>query len=579
MPKIVIDPITRIEGHLRIEAEIFNGIVNAAYSAGTMFRGLEKILVNRDPREAWMFAQRICGVCTTVHAICSVRAVENALNVAVPDNARLLRNIICAAQFIHDHVIHFYHLHGPDWFDVVSALSADPAKAATLQQMLSPWPNNTTAYFQAVKDRLAAVVGSGQLGLFANGYWGHSAYKLPPEANLLMVAHYLEALNFQRDFVQIHAMLGGHNPHVQTYALGGMAVPLSVSTANTINLATLTTCRTKAEQALNFVSQVYYPDMKLLKQHYGEWLRIGGGCRNMLACGEFPQSVGDPVGSLYLPQGVVLNSNIISPPLPLDVSRIVEDVKHSWYSYAAGDTASLHPSVGETSPNYTGPTPPYDYLDTSAKYSWLKAPRYDGKVLEVGPLARVAVAYAAGHPRIRSLVNGLFTYTDRPAHGLFSTLGRIMARAVETQALAEQLPSWIDQLRDNINSGVTTAIDNAKWYPSTWGTNLSGHGMTEAPRGMLAHWIKFNGGSKGTITAYQCVVPTTWNASPRDAADRPGPIEQALLGTLVVDPEAPLEILRTVHSFDPCMACAVHVIDPKNPASFEVTTRHASVTA
>ena len=575
MSKIVIDPITRIEGHLRIEAEIADGKVTNADSAGTMFRGLEKILINRDPREAWMFAQRICGVCTTVHAICSVRAVEDALALTIPDNARLIRNIVCATQYIHDHVIHFYHLHGPDWFDVVSALSADPAKAATLQQMLSPWPNNTTAYFHTVKDRLASVVNSGQLGLFANGYWGHPGYQLPPEANLLMVAHYLEALNFQRDFVQIHAYFGGHNPHIQTYAVGGMANPLSATGGYTINLTTLNTIRDLAVQALNFVSQVYYPDMKLLKQFYGQWLRIGAGCRNMLAVGEFPQSNSDPVGSLYLPRGVVWNSNLLSPPLPLDTAKIVEDIKHSWYSYTAGDNVSLHPAVGETTPNYTGPTPPYDYLDTSSKYSWLKAPRYDGKVVEVGPLARVAVAYAAGHARIRSLVNGLFTYTDRPTHGLFSTLGRIMARAVETQVLAEELPGWIDQLRANLSAGNTSAIDTSKWYPSTWGTNRSGWGATEAPRGALAHWVKFDGGSTGKITAYQCVVPTTWNASPRDKSSVPGPLEQALVGTPIVDPALPLEILRTVHSFDPCMACAVHIINPVHADAIQVTTQHA----
>jgi hydrogenase large subunit len=561
MATIAIDPITRIEGHLRIEAQIDNGSVTDAWSAGTAFRGIEKILYNRDPRDAWMFTQRICGVCTTVHAICTCRAVESALGIKIPANARLLRNIIEAAQYIYDHVMHFYHLHALDWVDVVSALSADPAATGTLQRSISDWSNNSTAYFTAVKTRLQKLVTNSQLGPFANGYWGHPAYQLSPEANLLLTAHYLEALDFQREFVKFHAILGGKNPHLQTYAVGGMAIPLHQTSANAINPTTIATLKSLAQQGLDFVTKVYMPDVKLAAGTYKAWANVGGGVVNYLSLGDFPQDDTGSITANYLQRGVVLNRNLAAAPAALDANQIMEWVSRSWYTYAGGDVG-LHPSAGETTVQYTGPTPPYQNLDTaSGRYSFVKTPRYNGLPMEVGPLARVAVAYAAGHVRVRQLTDQLLAALTLPSTALFSTLGRVAARAIETQVLAEQLGGWLDQLLANINAGNLTTVDQTKWSTTTWPkTAVSGWGATEAPRGALGHWVTISGGK---ITKYQAVVPTTWNGSPRDKAGVRGPFEQALVGQTVADPTRPLELLRTIHSFDPCMACAVHIVDAK----------------
>jgi [NiFe] hydrogenase large subunit/hydrogenase large subunit len=576
MAKIAIDPVTRVEGHLRVEAQIDNGKVTDAWSAGTMFRGLELVLRNRDPREAWMMAQRICGVCTTVHALCSVRAVENAFSIAIPDNARLLRNIIENAQFIHDHVIHFYHLHALDWVDVVSALSADPAATATLQKSVSSWPNNTATYFKTVQDRLKSLVASNQLGIFANGYWGHPAYKLSKEANLMLVAHYLEALNFQRDFIKIHAMLGGKSPHPQTYCVGGMAIPLDKTNSNAINPGKIATLKTLAKQAVDFVGQVYLPDLVVVAKAYKDWANYGAGVGNFLAFGDWPQNLTDPVGSQLFPRGAVYFKNLTKTPVPVDMSLIKEFIAHSWYSYTGGDSVGLHPSQGQTTANYTGPTPPYDWLNTSGKYSWLKAPRLNGYPMEVGPLARIVVGYAKGQARMRELVNYYLAQLGLPKTALFSTLGRVLARGIETQILVENLVPWLDQLNAKISANDLTIANNTKWDPATWPATASGFGVTEAPRGALGHWLSV---ANQKITLYQAVVPTTWNASPRDAANKRGPYEESLLGTPVADPNRPLEILRTIHSFDPCMACAVHVVDAqrKSVVKIENSLEYAGV--
>ena len=560
MAKIVIDPVTRIEGHLRLEVKIDNNVVTDAWSAGTMFRGLEIILKGRDPREAWMYAQRICGVCTTVHAICSVRAVENALGIAIPENARLLRNIIEVTQFVHDHVIHFYHLHALDWVDVVSALSADTSKTSSLQTSISDWANNTPSYFQAVKAQLQAYVSSTQLGPFANGYWGHPAYQLSPEANLLLAAHYLEALNFQRDYVKIHTLMGGKTPHPQTYAVGGMAIPLDPTSSQSISPAKIAYMKTLAKKGVDFVNKVYLPDIKMLAKAYVGWMGVGGGTTNFLSFGDFPQDATNPL-NLLLPRGVVSNRNLASPPTPVNQALIKEYVAHSWYNYTGGNNAALHPSQGQTTPAYTGPAAPFQNLDTNGKYSWLKSPRYNDQPMEVGPLARMLVAYAAGVPAVRQAINGFLTEMKQPASVLFSTLGRSAARAIETQFLAAQLSPWLDQLSARISGGDTVACNNAKWNPASWPANAVGWGSTEAPRGALGHWVSI---VNGKIANYQCVVPTTWNGSPRDAKGQRGPFEMSVIGLKIADPTRPIEILRTIHSFDPCMACAVHVVDARN---------------
>jgi hydrogenase large subunit len=558
--KIAIDPITRIEGHLRIEAQVGNGQVNDAWSTGTMFRGIELVLRGRDPRDAWLFAQRICGVCTTVHAIASVRAVENALGIQVPDNARLMRNLIEGAQFVQDHVIHFYHLHAPDWVDVVNALSADPAATSRLARSISDWPGSTTVYFQQVQQRLQTFADSGQLGIFANAYWGHPAYKLPPEGNLLAVAHYLEALDWQREVIKMHAILGGKNPHPQTYLVGGMALPVDPNSPDAINASRISALRRLAAQGLDFVKRVYLPDLLLIASFYKDWASLGAGPGNYLSYGDFPgDTSGDP-SALWLSRGIVLGKDLSSAPQPLDPARIREYVAHSWYTYTSGDASALHPSQGETQPNYTGPTPPFEFID-SDKYSWLKSPRYDDAPMEVGPLARMVVAYAAGHARTRQVIDQSLQALGVGPEALFSTLGRTLARGVETLIIAERLAGWIDELEANMNGGRLQIHDGTRWDPATWPAEALGWGSTEAPRGGLAHWVHIK---NGQIDNYQAVVPTTWNGSPRDALGQRGPWEEALIGTPVVDPDQPLEILRTVHSFDPCMACAVHVVDGRS---------------
>jgi [NiFe] hydrogenase large subunit/hydrogenase large subunit len=487
-----------------------------------------------------------------------VRAVENALGITIPDNARILRNLLEGAQFVQDHVIHFYHLHALDWVDIVSALAADPASTSELARSISNWPNSSPGYFAGVRDRLQTFVDSGQLGIFANAYWSHSSYKLPPEANLLAVAHYLEALDWQREIIRMHAILGGKNPHPQTYLVGGMALPVDPNSQHAINPQRIAELRSLAAQALAFVQQVYLPDLLLVASHYKEWAGLGEGVGNFLAYGDFPEDTGGSPDSLWLPQGLVLNKNLDAPPYPLDHTQIGEYVTRSWYTYSEGDHVAKHPWDGETEWNYTGPQPPFEFLDTSGKYSWLKAPRYNGTPMEVGPLARMVVAYAAGHTRVRELVGQALSHLGLGAEALFSTLGRVAARGIETLVIAEKMETWISELEANMNSGNLAIHNGTFWDPSTWPSQTMGWGITEAPRGALGHWVEIQ---NGTIANYQCVVPSTWNGSPRDALGQRGPWEEALIGTPVADPEKPVEVLRTIHSFDPCMACAVHVMD------------------
>jgi hydrogenase large subunit len=556
--RIVIDPITRIEGHLRIEVQVENGYITDAWSAATTYRGIEQVLKGRDPRDAWIFAQRLCGVCTTVHSIASVRAVENALGIIIPDNARILRNLIEGAQYVQDHVIHFYHLHALDWVDIVNALSADPTATSNLQKSISDWGNNSPDYFRTVRDRVQAYVNSGQLGLFANGYWGHAAYKLPPEANLMAVAHYLEALDWQRDVIRMHALLGGKNPHPQTYAVGGMAIPIDPNSSAAINPSKIATLKALAAKCLDFVQKVYYPDLLAIASFYKEWANLGGTAGNYLSFGDFARDGSGVPSSQWLPAGIVLGNNLsVAPQLP-DEAKIREYIARSWYTYPNGDAVGMHPSVGVTQPAYSGPVPPYDYLNVDAKYSWLKTPRYDNKPMEVGPLARMLVAYASGHPRIRQLINAALSSLGASASALFSTLGRTAARGVETLVTAEQLLGWITELETNMNAGKLAVHDKTRWDPSTWPSEAHGFGMTEAPRGSLGHWVHIK---NGKIENYQMIVATVWNASPRDGGGIRGPYEQSLIGTPLPDPLRPVEVLRTIHSFDPCMACAVHLVD------------------
>jgi hydrogenase large subunit len=484
--------------------------------------------------------------------------VEDALGIKIPDNARIIRNLIAGIQYVQDHVIHFYHLHALDWVDITSALKADPAETSKLAQSISPWPKSSATYFKAVQDRLKKFVESGQLGLFANGYWGHPAYKLPPAANLMAVAHYLEALDWQREVIKIHAILGSKNPHPQTFLVGGMSIPLDPNSPAALNADKLALQRQLLVTAKEFVEQVYIPDVLAVAPFYKDWAALGAGVGNYLAYGDYPTDTsGDPT-RLWLPRGVIVNRDL-SRVEPMDHKAITESVTHSWYEYSDGEQAAKHPWDGETNPKYSGPKPPYEFLDTDKKYSWLKAPRYKGMPMEVGPLARMLVAYGSGHKDVKAAVDGVLKVLGVGPAALFSTLGRIAARAVETQITAAELLVWHDQLVANIKRGDLRIHNGERWDPTSWPKEAQGWGFHEAPRGALGHWVRIK---DGAIVNYQCVVPSTWNASPRDAQNQRGPYEASLLGTPVADANRPVEILRTVHSFDPCMACAVHVVGP-----------------
>jgi [NiFe] hydrogenase large subunit/hydrogenase large subunit len=567
--KVVVDPITRIEGHLRIEAQADDGRITSAWASSTQFRGLEIILQGRDPRDAWAFAQRICGVCTVVHAVASCRAVEDALDITIPPNANIIRNLIHGMQYVQDHVIHFYHLHALDWVDVVSALSADPADTAAIARKVSSWSNNSDTYFREVQQRLKTFVAAGKLGIFANGYWGHPAYKLPPAVNLLAVAHYLEALDWQRDVIRLHTVFGGKNPH-PNFLVGGMASAINLDSRATINAERLTDIHDMIARAQRFVEQVYFPDLLAIAGFYKEWAGIGGGTGNYLACGEFPETDVRDLAWLYFPRGIILGKDL-SKVHPYDHKLVQEYINSSWYEYSKGDDAGLHPWEGETRAKYTGPPTPWTYLQGQKKYTWMKAPRYDGKPMEVGPLARMLVAYASGHADVRAMVKQVTDTLGVGPQALFSTLGRMAARGIETVLIARRLSHWYDALVARIKSGDIRTFNGVKREPAKWPAKAQGYGYLEAPRGALGHWVQIE---NQKIARYQCVVPSTWNCSPRDGRGVPGPYEAALTDNHpLVKPDQPLEILRTIHSFDPCMACGVHVLDAGGRVVTEVTVQ------
>jgi hydrogenase large subunit len=570
--RVVVDPVTRIEGHLRVEAMLDdNNKIRDAMSSGTMWRGIEVILQGRDPRDAWAFCERICGVCTTVHALASVRSVENALGIQVPKNADIIRNIMFLTQMVQDHVVHFYHLHALDWVDVVSALKADPAATSALAQKVSPhWGLTSEGYFRDTAATLKKFVDSGQLGIFQNAYWGHPAYKLPPEANLMAVAHYLEALKWQKELVKIHAVFGGKNPH-PNYLVGGMACAIDLQSDNAINMERLNLVSGLIDEAANIVENMYVPDLLAVASFYPEWTQYGGGLGNYMAYGDIPQNGIADVSKFRFPRGVILNKNL-SEVLPLDHTdpqQIQEEISHSWYQYPNGKT-SLHPWEGVTEANYTGPAPPYQHLDENKAYSWLKAPRWKGHAMEVGPLARMLVGFASGRPEFKEVVTAALGKLKVGPEALFSTLGRTAARGLETQLCVRWLREEYNNLIANLKAGDMSVASTQLWKPESWKPESKGFGFTEAPRGALCHWIHI----KDTkIANYQIVVPSTWNASPKDGKGQHGAYEAALIGTPMADPKRPVEILRTIHSFDPCLACASHVIGPAGETLAEVVIR------
>ncbi|MEW6502252.1 MAG: nickel-dependent hydrogenase large subunit [Thermodesulfobacteriota bacterium] len=564
MARITIDPITRIEGHLRIDCQVDGGRVTNAWSSGQMWRGIELILQGRDPREAWIFTQRICGVCTTVHAITSVRAVENALGLDVPLNAQYIRNMIIAAHGIFDHIVHFYHLSAVDWVDIVSALKADPKKTAQLAQQLSEWPQNSAATMKEVQERLKGFVDSGQLGVFASGYWGHPAMKLSPEVNLLAAAHYFQALDYQRRINQVVAILGSKTPHIQNLAVGGVSNPINPDSQSTLTIERLFHVKTLIDEIGAFIKQVYMVDVAAVGAFYADWTRYGAGVTNYLSVPDMPL---DPKGTAFdMPGGYIAKGDVGSFKAikgfgdDFFKQGVKESIKHSWYK---GDW-NLHPWEEETEPQYTK-------FEEKGKYSWVKSPTFNGKPAQVGPLANVLCMFAAGDKstvkyttQLLDAVSGL-AGTKVGVGALHSTIGRHAARSVRAAVLHDALVRHWEALVANIGKG-DYATCNEPVFPKG---EIRGVGFHEAPRGVLSHWVVID---DGKIKNYQCVVPSTWNAGPRNSEEALGPYEASLVGNPVADPQRPLEVLRTIHSFDPCLACAIHLLDTEQRELVRVRT-------
>ncbi|WP_018391449.1 nickel-dependent hydrogenase large subunit [Ancylobacter sp. FA202] len=589
--RIVVDPVTRIEGHMRCEVNVdSDNIIRNAVSTGTMWRGLEVILKGRDPRDAWAFVERICGVCTGCHALASVRAVEDALQIKIPNNAFLIREIMAKVLQWHDHVVHFYHLHALDWVNPINALKADPKATSQLQQMVGPdHPNSSPGYFRDVQNRLKKFVESGQLGLFKNGYWDNPAYKLPPEADLMAVTHYLEALDFQKEIVKVHTIFGGKNPH-PNYMVGGVPCAINMdgdmAAGAPLNMERLNFVKLKLQEAFEFSKNVYVPDVIAIASFYKGWL-YGGGLSglNVMDYGDY-ESIQGQKSTDRLPGGVILNGNWaeVHPIDPRDPGQVQEFVTHSWYTYGEGDAdKGLHPWDGVTEPQYKlgpdakGTRTDIQQIDENAKYSWIKAPRWKGNAVEVGPLARYILAYSQGVDYVKGQVddslgrfNALAGTSFTPKQALPTTIGRTLARALEAHYCAQMMLDDFDNLIANIKAGDRSTANVEKWDPATWPKEARGVGTVAAPRGGLGHWIKIK---DGRIENYQCVVPTTWNGGPRDPKGNIGAFEASLMNTPMERPEEPVEILRTLHSFDPCLACSTHVISPDGEEMARVTVR------
>jgi hydrogenase large subunit len=549
--RVVVDPICRIEGHLRIEVNLdANNVIRNAVSTGNMWRGLEIILKGRDPRDAWAFTERMCGVCT------GVRGLHRGAGSAPG----------CTPWT------------GWTWSAHSRPIPRPPPSSCRASP---PWPKSSPGYFRDVQARLKRFVESGQLGPFSNAYWGNPAYKLPAEANLMAVTHYLEALDFQKEIVKIHTIFGGRNPH-PNWLVGGMPCSINVNetgAVGAVNMAWLNQVSDIIDRSIAFVDQVYIPDLKAIAAVYKDW-NYGGGLssQNLLAYGEFPDRANDySIESLMLPGGAIVGGDLatIHEVDPRDPEQIQEFVAHSWYRYPH-ETQGLHPWDGvtephfELGPNFKGKKTHIEELDENGKYSWIKAPRWRGHAMEVGPLARFVVAYARGDAEVKEQVDGLLHDLDLPLTALFSTLGRTAARALECSWAAHKMRYFQDKLMANIKAGDTATANMDKWEPQTWPSPAKGVGHVEAPRGALGHWIHI---ADGKLENYQAVVPTTWNASPRDPKGNVGAYEAALLGTPLAKADEPLEILRTIHSFDPCLACATHVIAPDGQELAKVKVR------
>lgn len=584
--RVVVDPVTRIEGHLRMEAIVKDGRITDAFSTGTMVRGIEIIVKDRDPRDVWAFVMRVCGVCTSMHGLASVRAIENALDIHVPYNAEMVRNIMLGTLQSHDHLVHFYQLGALDWVDIVSALSADPAEASRIAQSLSPvnakytpWGENSPGYFADIQKRVKKFVEHNPTNnLFSTNRWcwGSKLYQLPPAVNLLGLAHYIQALEFQKEICKIQTIFGGKNPH-PNYLVGGMACAINMQDPNAINIARLNFVQEIIEKIQIFANEVYLPDCLAILAFYPQWTHIGGGLTNYLSYGDFPLGhYGDPE-CYQSKRGIVKNRDLshLEEFDPVSLDGLQEFVNNSWYKYSVGKDKGLHPSIGETILDYTGPNEQFEWLGGDKPYSWIKTPRYKGMPMEVGPLARVAVNYAAKNDLTMELANKavatLSQYADKfngkpcgiTLDSLFSTAGRILARSIDAVEASEYLAISFNKLISNIKSGDESMFNGSKWEPDSWPKDCKGYSLSEAPRGALAHYAHI---SNKKIANYQMVVPTTWNGSPRDPMGQHSAFEASVIGTPVAgfapdSPEMALSIIRTLHSFDPCMACAVHLYD------------------
>lgn len=584
--KVVVDPVTRIEGHLRMEALVDGGVITDAFSTGTMVRGIEIIVKDRDPRDVWAYVMRVCGVCTSMHGLASVRSIENAIGIEVPNNAEMVRNLMLGTLHSRDHLVHFYQLSALDWVDIVSALSADPAEAASIAQSLSPlnskytpWGENSPGYFADVQKRVKKFVQANpKNNLFSTGRWcwGSKMYKLPPAVNLIGLAHYLQALDFQKEICKIQTIFGGKNPH-PNYLVGGMACAINMQDPNAINMERLNFVQQLVERLQTFANEVYLPDCLAIMAFYPEWTHIGGGLRNYLTYGDFPMGHYGETNTYLSKRGIVMDRDLshVEEFDPVALDGLQEFVNNAWYSYSVGKDKGLHPSVGETVFDYTGPTEKFDWLGGDEPYSWIKTPRYHNKPMEVGPLARVAVNYASRNPSSVEITDKAVATWSSLANkfngrdcgiglqSLFSTAGRIVARAIETAEVGDYMAESFNQLISNIKSGDERMFNGSKWEPSSWATDCKGYSLSEAPRGALAHYSHIH---NRRIVNYQMVVPTTWNASPRDPFGQRSSFEEAVIGTPVQgyapdSAEMALSIIRTLHSFDPCMACAVHLYD------------------
>lgn len=555
--RIIVDPITRIEGHLRVEVIVDeNNVVKQAYSGSTLWRGIETILKGRDPRDAGFLTQRICGVCTFSHYRAGIEAVENALGITPPLNAILTRTLMNAALFLHDHPVHFYQLHALDFVDILSALKADVRKASEEAFKWSSTPYACGAdHLKAVKEKVTAFAQKGSLGVFANAYWGHSTYRLSPEQNLIALSHYLECLRLQRVIAQAMAVFGAKNPHPQSLTVGGVTCIMDLQ-----NPARLGEYMVKFQEMADFVNRAYYADLLMAGSVYAKEPSVLNdvGVPNLITHRDFQVGANE----FLFEGGYILNGDV-SKVYEIDEELITEEATSSWYA----DSEALHPYDGKTNPNYTGlkemqtlnaqgKMESSKVFDISGKYSWIKSPRYNGLPMQVGPLANIVVNYAKGNKNVVPVVDEFLKTSGLPLSAVFSTLGRTATRMIEAKIIANNALKAFNALVENLKIDDSTCaryvIDKNKSY--------KGRFIGNVPRGLLSHWCRIE---NGVIENWQAVVPSTWNASPKDSKNQMGSYEACLIGLKIADLKQPLEIIRKIHSYDPCIACAVHVMDTK----------------